>query len=363
MRVAAWILAGAGLALGQWETGAVVRSDGGAFLQNTIPQVGTLGDGSLMVVWGARAKGDGNGRIYGSFSRDEGRSWSAPRLLIDDPQFHDGDPNLLVDGNTVWVFGTRVRIPNDIQKAWTTVVKSTDNGATWSKAGEVFVPRQYTPGKQHNGIKLRDGTYAMGISWDRWAEKGMNARTEGEMDLASGVLLSADGERWTLHGEIYAQTPDKVRPGFTNGLCEPSMVEFPDGELLMILRSGGPRHYEARSRDGGHTWSKPVMSALVGANTPTALWANRRQPEEVVAVWNSNPLQRWPLVAALSRDRGRTWSSPRVLANPGRQVSYPGLTQLAGGEFVAVWQEDDGKGGRDIRYGKFSREWLLGGGR
>jgi hypothetical protein len=41
----------------------VVRSDGGAFLQNTIPQVGTLGDGSLMVVWGARAKGDGNGRI------------------------------------------------------------------------------------------------------------------------------------------------------------------------------------------------------------------------------------------------------------------------------------------------------------
>jgi hypothetical protein len=68
---------------------------------------------------------------------------------------------------------------------------------------------------------------------------------------------------------------------------------------------------------------------------------------------DSNPLQRWPLVAALSRDR-RTWSSPRVLANPGRQVSYPGLTQLAG-EFVAVWQEDDGKGGRDIRYGKFSR--------
>jgi hypothetical protein len=123
------------------------------------------------------------------------------------------------------------------------------------------------------------------------------------------------------------------------------MVEFPDGELLMILRSGGPRHYEARSRDGGHTWSKPVMSALVGANTPTALWANRKQPEEVVAVWNSNPLHRWPLVAALSRDRGRTWSSPRVLANPGRQVSYPGLTQLAAGEMVAVWEEDDGKGG------------------
>ena len=348
------------MALSQLETGPVVRSDGGEFNQNTIPQVATLGDGSLFAVWGARTKGDGNGKIYGTFSKDGAKTWTAPKLLIDDPKFNDGDPNILVDGNKVWVFGTRVRIPNDIKKAWTTVVRSTDNGSTWTQPQEVFVPRQYTPGKQHNGIKLRDGTYAVGISWDLWAEKGMNARTEGEMNLASGVLLSADGEHWTLHGEVYAQTPDKVRPGFTNGLCEPSIVQFPDGEILMILRSGGPRHYEARSRDGGHTWSVPVPSSLVGANTPTALFLNRTKPDEVVAVWNSNPLNRWPLVTALSADRGKTWSTPRILANPGRQVSYPGLTQLSTGQFVAVWQEDDGKGGRDIRYGKFTREWLLG---
>lgn len=342
------------------ETGAVIRSDGGAFHQNTIPQVARLGDGRLLAVWGTNAKGDGNGRIYGAFSADGAQTWSAPKLLIDDPKMFDGDPNILVDGNTVRVYATRVRIPNDIKKAWTYMVKSTDNGNTWSEPKEIFIPRQYTPGKQHNGIRLRDGTYAMGISWDLWAEKGMAARTEGEMYLASGLLLSTDGENWTLHGNVYAQAEDKVRPGFTNGLCEPSVVQLADGEILMILRSGGPHHYEARSRDGGHTWTSPVPSSLTGSNTPTALWRNERKPDEIVAVWNSNPLNRWPLVAAVSNNGGRSWTAPRILANPGRQVSYPGLTQLSDGVFVAVWQESLEKGGRDIRYGRFTREWLLG---
>jgi predicted neuraminidase len=344
----------------QIESGVVARSDGASFFRNTIPQVALLGNGTLMTVWGAYAKGDGNGRIYAAISNDGGKTWGEPKLLIDDPAFNDGDPNMLVDGNTVWVYNTRVRIPNDIKKAWTYMVKSTDNGATWTQPREIFIPRQYTPGKQHNGIRLRDGSYAMGISWDLWAEKGMNARTEGEMDLASGILLSADGEHWTLHGNLHTQVSDKVRPGFTNGLCEPSIAQFPDGEILMILRSGGSRHYEARSHDGGLTWSVPVPSSLTGSNTPTALAVNRAKPDEVVAVWNSNPLRRWPLSAALSADKGKTWSPARILANPGRQASYPGLAQLPGGDFFAVWQEDQENGGRDIRWARFTREWLLG---
>jgi hypothetical protein len=240
------------------------------------------------------------------------------------------------------------------------VTKSVDNGATWSTPKEVFIPRQYTPGKQHNGIKLANGMYALGISWDLWAEKGMNARTEGEMYLSSGVLLSTDGETFTLHGGVYAQAEDKIRPNFTNGLCEPAIVQLQSGEILMILRSGGSHHYEARSNDGGLTWSVPVPSSLVGSNTPTALWRNEKKPDEIVAVWNNSPLNRWPLVTALSGDGGKTWSKPRVLANTGRQTSYPGITQLTDGTFVAVWQEALADGGRQITAGRFTRDWLMG---
>lgn len=358
-----WLLFLAPLPAAELETGLVVRSDGAAFHRNSIPQVARLGDGRLLCVFSSYAKDSTDGRVMGAFSDDGGRSWSAPRLLIDEPGMNDGDPNILVDGDHVFVYSTRVRIPNRIDKAWTMMVDSRDNGKTWNRPQEIFIPRQYTPGKQHNAIKLSDGTYAMGISWDLWAEKGMAARSEGEMVLASGLLKSRDGVRWTLHGHITAFL-EKQTPFSTNGLCEPAIVELAGGEILMILRSGSSRHYESRSSDQGVTWSKPQPSALVGHNTPTALWRLENRPEEIVAVWDHSPLNRFPLVAALSADGGKTFSRPKILANPvGYQVSYPGLTQASDGTIVAVWQRQLPDGGFEIHWGRFTREWLLGTGK
>lgn len=341
------------------ESGVVARSDGAAFHRNTIPQVARLGDGRLLCVFGVYAKDSTDGRIMASFSADGGRSWSAPRLLIDEPGMNDGDPNILVDGDQVFVYATRVKIPNAIDKAWTFMVHSRDNGATWSRPQEIFIPRQYTPGKQHNAIQLSDGTYAMGISWDLWAERGMAARTEGEMVLSSGLLKSRDGIRWTLHGNLTTFI-EKQTPASTNGLAEPSIVELAPGEILMILRSGGSRHWESRSHDYGATWSAPKPSALIGHNTPTALWRLEEAPGEIVAVWNNSPVNRFPLTAALSADGGKTFTRPKILANPiGYQVSYPGLTQASDRTIVAVWQQALPDGGRDIRWARFTREWLL----
>jgi len=343
-----------------FETGAVIRSDGGEFNQNTIPQVARLGNGQLLAVWGVRAKDAKPEKVYGAFSADDARTWSAPKLLFSDPQKTYGDPNILVDGQRVFVFATLVNTPNRIDKAWTMMIRSEDSGATWSKVSELVIPRQYTPGKQHNGIVLRDGTYMLGISWDKWPEMGMAARTEGEMNLVSGVLLSKDGRKWTLHGAIHTYV-EKLTPGGTNGLCEPSIVELADGEVLMILRSGDSFHYESRSRDGGLTWSAPVRSPLPGHNTPAALWRLQQNPKEIVAVWNNSPLTRYPLSTALSSDGGKTWSNPRIIARTeGLQVSYPGLTQASDGTIVAVWQQALPGGGRDIRWARYTREWILG---
>jgi predicted neuraminidase len=179
------------------------------------------------------------------------------------------------------------------------------------------------------------------------------------MNLSSGLLLSKDGFQWTLHGNLHVFV-EKVTPGSTNGLAEPSIVQLAGGEIFMLLRSGSSRHYEARSQDGGITWTHPVPSALVGHNTPVALWRVEKSPDEIVAVWNNSPINRFPLSAALSRDGGRTWSPPRILAQSnGPQVSYPGLTQAADGTLVAVWQAQREDGGRDIRCARFTRDWLV----
>jgi predicted neuraminidase len=359
----ATVLPLAALAAG-FETGVVAQSDGGAFHRNTIPQVARLGNGQLMAVMGAYPKAaPSTARIATAVSSDGGRTWAQPKILYEEKEQGKavGDPNMLVDGNTVFVYWTRVYSPNTIKKAWTWAVKSTDNGETWSQPQEIAIPRQYTPGKQHNAIKLADGSYAMGISWDHWPERGLNARTEGEMNLSSGLLLSKDGLNWNLYGDMHVFV-EKVTPGSTNGLAEPSIVQLADGEIFMLLRSGGSRHYEARSRDGGITWTPPAPSALIGHNTPTALWRLENTKNDIVAVWNNSPINRFPLCVALSSDGGRTWSQPRILANSkGPQVSYPGLTQTADGAIVAVWQAQRDDGGRDIRYARFTREWVLGG--
>ena len=354
-----------------FETGAVMPSDGALFHRNTIPQVARLADGRLMTVSGVTSKtGTPMARIVAAYSSDGGRSWSKPRVLYEEKQKDRsvGDPNMLVDGNLVFVYWTQTTAPNTIKKAWTWCVKSTDNGGSWSEPVEIAIPRQYTPGKQHNALRLADGSYAMGISWDLWGERGLNPRTEGEMNLSSGMLLSKDGLNWTLYGDLHVFL-EKVTPGSTNGLCEPSIVQLADGEIFMLLRSGSSHHYESRSRDGGVTWSKPVPSALVGHNTPTALWRLENSENDIVAVWNNSPINRFPLTAALSRDGGRTWTRPRTLAhgnwqNPDSpaktlQVSYPGLTQTTDGTIVAVWQAQRDDGGRDIRYARFTQQWLL----
>lgn len=344
-----------------FESGAVIRSDQGKFHRNTIPQIARLSNGRLFTVWGAFDKDAAiPGKIYGALSADDGRTWSAPRLLIEDSVKMNGDPNILVDGRRVFVFCTRVKRPNTIDKSWTFMIRSEDDGATWSAPSEIVIPRQYVAGKQHNGIKLRDGTYLVGIAWDKWGEKGMAPRTEGEMDLTTGVLVSKDGVKWTVHGAVHTFVEDKLTPGGTNGLCEPSLVELSDGEVLMILRSGDTHHYESRSRDSGLTWSAPKRSSLPGHNTPSALFRVQQNSQEIIAVWNSSPLTRYPLSSAISADGGKTWSAPKIIARTeGLQVSYPGVTQADDSTFVAVWQQALPDGGRDIRWARFTREWLL----
>ena len=349
------LLAAAGL-----ETGAVKQTDGAAYFVNAYPVVARLASGKLLVVWAATAKGDKAARVVAAISTDGARGWSGPQTLIQTAGMSDLDPNIVVDGKRVFVYSTTVAVNmTRIDRSQVYMTRSDDEGANWSKPVEIAMPFKYFVGKRHIGVKLIDGTLAMPFSWDLWAEKGIPARTEGEMNLASGVLLSRDGVHWTPFGAIHMWA-EKRTPFSTGGVCEPALVEFSNGELLMILRTGTAFHYESRSRDGGLTWDAPRPSALVGHNTPSALWRLDQKPGEIIAIWNRSPINRYPLSVAISADGGRTWSVPRdVATSDGPQVSYPGITQVPDGSFVAVWQRQLPEGGRDVRWARFSRDWVM----
>ncbi len=342
-----------------FETGAV-REAASPGERHAYPVIARTAGGQLLTVWTMMDAEKRDGRIVGAFSRDGGRTWSEPVTLIDIPGKMDADPSIIIDGRRILVYSTTVEIPNRIERSEVWMTVSEDEGRQWSAPLRIEMPYKYVVGKRHLGLKLRDGTLIMPFSWDLWAEAGTPARTEGEMDLKSGVLLSTDGGlTWTPHGDLHI-FERKVHPGAIWGVDEPAIVELANGELYMLLRTGTEWLYESRSPDGGRTWTPPVRSPLLGHNSPAALWRLDQNPHEIIVIWNNSPRHRYPLTVALSADGGRSWSRPKIVAtSDGPQVSYPGITQAPDGTFVAVWQQQRPDGGRDIRWARFNRAWVL----
>ena len=333
--------------------------------QHCYPVITQTGRGNLFTVWTRIGRtGPGTDRpivIVGSFSKDGGRSWEEPKTLIHTPGMGDYDPNVVVDGNRILVYSTTTPVPQpviDRSDMWMTYTE--DEGTTWTKPVEIKTGFKYLVGKRHIGIKLKDGTLAMPFSWDLWAQAGTPARTEGEMDLKSGILVSADrGLSWTPRGDLHI-FERKTLPGGTGGLCEPALVELQNGELYMLFRTGSSWIYEARSRDQGRTWSRPARSKLQGYNAPMALWQLAQNPKEVIVIWNNSPVNRWPLCVAISANGGRSWSPPKDVAGMTKSdVSYPGICQAKDGTFVAVWQQFNSNQTRDIRWARFNRAWVM----
>jgi hypothetical protein len=206
-----------------------------------------------------------------------------------------------------------------------------------------------------------DGTLAMGFSWDLWAQRDTPAKSESEMNLASGVLLSKDGIHWTPYGQLHVWL-QKVTPYSTNGLAEPALVQLANGDLLMIMRTGTMFHWESRSHDGGLTWDPPRESTVIGHNDPVSVWRLEQAPSEIAVAFNNSPIDRWPLSVAISADGGLPWSTSRDVATTNRlDVSYPSMTQAKDGAIVVLWQLELQEGVREeIHWARFSREWVLG---
>lgn len=334
--------------------------------QHCYPVLARTAKGNLFVAW-AYFEPNKDGKIIGALSTDNGKTWNKPVTIIETSGMSDADPAIIIDGDRILVYGSSVKRPNKITNTDTLLSESTDEGKTWSKTVKLDLPFKYVVGKRHLGLKLKDGTLVLPASYDIWAQQErIPAKTEGEMDMKSGVLLSKNGVKWEPHLDIHLLA-QKVTPFGTNGVSEPAAVELDNGEIFMLMRTGTSNFYESRSKDGGKTWSNPVKSPLTSHNTPASLWRLDKS-KEIIAIWNNHPIERDNLDVAISGDGGKTWSNPKNVAKRGAnpknyhdlQVSYPGLVQDKDGNFVAVWQKQlpDG-GGREVRWARFNRAWVL----
>jgi hypothetical protein len=249
------------------------------------------------------------GRICSVQSKDEGHTWSTPRILFDGP-FDDRDPHIaqMRDGTVLCSFFTYRPQPDGKALCDTCLVTSRDGGETWETELQVVAPGWPSSAPVR---ELPDGTRILGV----YQEEGATAY--------GGVIRSTDsGKTWCA--------PIPIGKGSGVRLdAETDFVLLKDGTLYAALRGDRVNMHFATSPDAGLTWS-PVKDIGFPGHCPHF---TRLSTGEILLT------HRLPLTALhISRDEGKTWQGPcQIDATPG---AYASTVELKDGTVLVVYYEE-----------------------
>lgn len=204
-----------------------------------------------------------DGRIMVVESRDQGRTWSTPRVAID-TTIDDRDPKLMqTRGGAILLSFFRTDWtnypPGPVTLVGTFVARSTDGGSTWSEPVEVGTamegPSTVVVGAYYAGhaathgpiIELPNGELLVPL-YGRLPEGGTAPAT---------VVRSRDGGRtWPR------ETESTIGKAADFDFQEPNLSLLKNGSILAILRTSKNIAYVSWSHDRGRTWTTPVSTGL-----------------------------------------------------------------------------------------------------
>lgn len=248
------------------------------------------------------------GRICSVRSSDEGRTWTAPRVLFDGPE-DDRDPHVaqMSDGTALVSFFT-YRPEGGSVRCDTCLVSSRDGGETWDAEARVVAPGWPSSAPVR---ELPDGTWILGV----YREEGPAAY--------GGVIRSSDrGKTWS----------EPVPIGKDSGVrldAETDVVLLADGTLYAALRGDRVNMHCATSRDGGLTWSE-VRDIGFPGHCPHF---TRLRTGEILLT------HRLPGTALhVSRDEAKTWEGPISIDET--IGAYASTVELKDGTVLVVYYEE-----------------------
>ena len=320
------------------------------------PTICRRNNGQLLLVYSGGREGHvcPFGRVEMMVSKDDGKTWSWPRVLLD-TDIDDRDAGvletkkgtLLVTTFTSLAYesilnGALKKNPGDTGawaaerlKRWKAaherlnddqrkrllgqwMMRSTDGGVSWS------TPYASLANSPHGPLQLEDGRilYAGKELWT------------GEKRTGIAESLD-DGATWRWLADMPVRKDDKA-----DNYHELHAVEAPSGRIIVHIRNHNPANnneiLQSESGDHGKSWSIPH---------PIGVWG---LPSHLLRLRNGNILmtygyRRVPYgnQARISKDEGRTWSEPITLSNDGTSgdLGYPSTVELSDGSLLSVWYE------------------------
>jgi sialidase-1 len=355
-----------------------------------IPGLITTNNGTLIAVYDNRYNSSKDLQedidIGMSRSADGGETWEQMKVIMDMGTFGGlpqnrngmGDPCILYDdrNNVIWVASLWMPGAEPDQMLWWVskpgmapevtgqfmVVKSTDDGLTWSKPENLTQQIKWPewqlllqgPGR---GITMKDGTLVFPAQFK--ADIGTKAIDGGQYTCHSTIVYSCDGGlTW------------EIGTGAKSNTSESQVVELFDGTLMLNMRDDRNRRDKGATNgravsttsDMGKTWVTHATSnsALPEPNCQASLIAADLNISGTVknVLFFSNPADRTKradMTIKASLDKGTTWPEQyQILLNEDEGYGYSCLTMI-NNEYVGILYE----GVKDLYFQKIAVKDLL----
>ncbi len=324
----------------------------GGYHTYRIPAIVVTNSGTLLAICEGRktSRADhGDVDMLVRRSPDGGRTWGPRQLIYEEggeKKITIGNPCPVVDRDTGDIWLPLTRDNDDVL-----LVSSKDDGKTWSPPRVITssVKKEdwtwYATGPG-NGIQLTRGPHRGRLIIP--CDHRIRSIADRNKSTRSHVIYSDDhGSTWQIGGIT----------DFLMNEC--AVAEFGDGSLLLNMRSNRGLHRRgvATSNDGGLTWSKcsdsdVLVEPVCQASMIRYTWAEGGDTSRMLFC-NPASERRQRLSVRISYDDGRTWPVSRLLYEG--SSAYSCLVALTNGEAGVVFERDNyGM----ISFARWRREWF-----
>lgn len=318
-------------------------------------------NGELWVSWsgGRESHVCPFGQVHAMTSRDDGATWSFPRVLHDSAT-DDRDSGLLETAKgtlLVTTFTSLAYVPylekqasfSELKpKGWETKAMAPGQLARWSAAHARLNDAEREAELGEWVIRSTDG----GKSWSNRIPTVVNS-PHGPIQLKDGRLLYAGKQLWTKDQKIgvaeskddgltwqwLSEIPTRKGDDAVNSYHELHAVEATNGTIIVHIRNHNKANkgwtLQTESKDGGKTWSEPhpvcygLPSHLLKLRDGRLVmtYGHRRKP--------------FGNQARFSDDNGGSWGAPITISRDGvgGDLGYPSTVELADGTLLTVWYE------------------------